>query len=325
MKLINNIEKIGKLMSKYMTILIVGIAIYSFVVPSTFTWVTPNMNTILQIMMFGVGVTISIEQFKLVLERPKDVFIGAIGQFAIMPLVEYAVCKLLNLPPEVSIGLILVGSCPGGVSSNMMSFIARGDVALSVSLITVSTLIAPIATPILTLILAGSYIEVSLSAMFLSIIKVVLIPIIAGVLCNKYLPIVSEISEKCIPMLSSIALICLVAGVISTSIDNIKTTGLSLFVAVLIHNVFGHLLGYILAKTFGMDEEKRRVVSLEVGMQNTGLATTLAINHYSVLAALPAAIAGTWQTIFSAILANYWAEKSKDKVLPLEPEYMNNK
>ncbi|MGL5329641.1 MAG: bile acid:sodium symporter family protein [Peptostreptococcaceae bacterium] len=312
MRIINNVERIGKIMSKYMTVLIVGVSIYSFVQPKTFMWVVPNMNTILQIMMFSVGVTISLEQFKLVLERPKDVFVGALGQFTIMPLVAFLVAKLLNLPPEITIGLILVGSCPGGVSSNVMSFIAKGDVALSVSLTTVSTLIAPIATPILTLMLAGNYIDVSASSMFMSIIKVVLVPIIAGILCNRYLPKISEVTEKCIPMISSISLMCLVGGVTSNSIDNLKTTGVLLFVAVIIHNVFGHLLGYILAAKFGMDEEKRRVVSLEVGMQNTGLATTLAVNHFSLLVALPAAIAGTWQTIFSVVLANYWAKKIDD-------------
>ena len=323
MGVLNNVERLGKIMSKYMTILIIGALVYSFIQPKTFLWVVPNMNTILQILMFSVGVTISIDQFKLVLERPKDVFIGALGQFTIMPIVAFLICKLMNLPPEISIGVILVGCCPGGISSNVMSFIAKGDVALSVSLTTVSTLIAPIVTPALTLILAGSYIDVSLYSMFLSIIKIVLIPIIVGILCNKYLPKVSEVTEKCIPMLSSLSLMCLVAGVTSNSLDNLKTTGVLLFIAVIIHNVFGHLLGYILAYKFGMDEEKRRVVSLEVGMQNTGLATTLAVSHFSLLAALPAAISGTWQTIFSAVLANYWSKKSEEKEIELD--VYNNK
>ncbi|WP_122638645.1 bile acid:sodium symporter family protein [Romboutsia sp. Marseille-P6047] len=240
-----------------------------------------------------------------------------------MPFVEYLICKLLNLPQDICIGLILVGSCAGGISSNMMSFIEKGDVALSVSLTTVSTLIALIATPIITLALAGSYIDVSVLSMFLSIVKVVLVPIIAGGICNKYLPRVSNEVEKCIPMqcipmLSSAALMCLVGGVTGNSIDNLKSTGILLFTAVIVHNVFGHFLGYLLAAKFGMGEEKRRVVSLEVGMQNTGLATTLAVNHFSLIVALPAAIAGTWQTIFAVILSKYWASKSKKKDTELE-------
>ena len=129
MGVLNNVERLGKIMSKYMIILIIGALVYSFIQPKTFLWVVPNMNTILQILMFSVGVTISIDQFKLVLERPKDVFIGALGQFTIMPIVAFLICKLMNLPPEISIGVILVGCCPGGISSNVMSFIAKGDVA----------------------------------------------------------------------------------------------------------------------------------------------------------------------------------------------------
>jgi len=303
------IEKIGNTVSKNLTVLVILMAAYSFFVPSTFLWVTPNMGTFLSIMMFGVGMTIKAEQFKFVLERPKDIFIGAICQYTIMPFVALAISKLLNLSPEITLGLILVGSCPGGISSNVMTYLAKGDVALSVSLTTVSTLLAPIVTPILTLFLAGTYLDVSISAMFISIVKIVLIPLILAGICNSYLPKVGIIMTKCLPLSSSILLIFLVSGSISGSADIIRSTGLLVLLSVVLLHGFGSVLGYTLAKILGLEENKRRTVALEVGMQNSGLATALAFAHFSPAVAVSAALSGPWQTIFSAMLANYWAKK----------------
>ncbi|MGL5348908.1 MAG: bile acid:sodium symporter family protein [Peptostreptococcaceae bacterium] len=307
------LNKISNVVSKNMTILIVLIGVYSFFIPTTFAWVQPKMSNILSIMMFGVGMTISIEQFKFVLERPKDIFIGAIGQYTIMPLVAYTLSRTLNLSPELTLGLILVGCCPGGISSNIMTFISKGDVALSVSLTTVSTLLAPIATPIITLLLANSQIEISINSMFISIIKTVIVPIILAIICNKVLPKVSEIMVKVLPLLSSILLMLLVSGSISASIDSIKTSGLLVLIAVMIHHTIGLGLGYFLGYKCGFTEEKRRAVCLEVGMQNSGLAITLGFAHFSPVVAMVGALSGPFQTVISAILGNYWSSKGSGK------------
>ena len=309
----NFIEKIGKIVSKNLTILVILVAVYCFFIPSTFQWVTPNMGRILSIMMFGVGMTIKRDQFKLVLERPRDVFIGAFCQFIIMPLVAFIISKIFNLSPELSLGLILVGTCPGGVSSNIMSFLAKGDVALSVSLTTMSTILAPILTPVITLILAKSYIEISIISMFISIIKTIIIPILLATLCSKLFPKINEFMNKLLPLLSSILLMMLVSGSISGSVESIKTSGIIMFLAVIIHHGIGFLLGYIIAGRCKMNENKKRVISLEVGMQNSGLATTLAFDHFTPVVSVAAALSGPLQTIFSAILANYWANKELNK------------
>lgn len=309
------IEKLGDLVSKYMAVLIVLMVGYCFIKPETFSWAMPKMGTLLTIMMFGVGMTIKAEQFKLVLERPKDVFIGAIGQFTIMPMVAYLLSRLLNLSPELTLGLILVGCCPGGISSNVMTFIAKGDVALSVSLTTVSTLIAPIATPIITLILSNSQIEVAAGNMFISIIKTVIMPIVVAVIITKFLPKVSEIMNKILPLLSSILLMLLVAGSISGNINNLKSSGLIIFLAVLLHHTIGHILGYYLAYKCGCNKTKRRAICLEVGMQNSGLANTLATAHFTPVVSVAAAISGPLQTVLDAILANYWSNRSEEGVV----------
>lgn len=311
-------DKISNLVSKNMTILIVLIGVYSFFVPTTFSWVQPKMGNILSIMMFGVGMTISIEQFKFVLERPKDIFIGAIGQYTIMPIIAFSLSRILNLSPELTLGLILVGCCPGGISSNIMTFISKGDVALSVSLTTVSTLLAPIATPIITLLLANSQIEISIYAMFISIIKTVILPIILAIVCSKIIPKISEVMIKVLPLLSSILLMLLVSGSISASIDSIKTSGLLVLIAVMIHHTIGLMLGYFLGYKSGFSEEKRRAVCLEVGMQNSGLAITLGFAHFSPVVAMVGALSGPFQTVISAILGNYWSSKNPTIVSSIE-------
>lgn len=312
------IEKISNLVSKNMTILMILIGAYSFFVPTTFAWAQPKMGTILSIMMFGVGMTISIEQFKFVLERPKDIFIGAIGQYTIMPIVAFILARLLNLSSELTLGLILVGCCPGGISSNVMTFISKGNVALSVSLTTVSTLLAPIATPIITLILAKSQIEISILSMFISIIKTVIVPIVLALLCNRLLPKLSEVMVKILPLLSSVLLMLLIAGSISASIDSIMTSGLIVLIAVAIHHTIGLALGYFLGYRAGFDEVKRRAVCLEVGMQNSGLAITLAFAHFTPVVAMVGAISGPFQTVLSAMIGNYWSTHYPNSIETVE-------
>ena len=178
--IMKTLEKLSNFASKYMAFIVLAFAGLSVFRPSTFEFAAPHVNTWLGIIMFGMGMTLRLEDFRLILTRPKDVLSGSLAQFTVMPLVAFTVAKLLNLPTEMAVGLILVGCCPGGASSNVMAFMAKGDVALSVTLTSISTLLAPFLTPALTLLLGGSSIEVSLSSMFASILKVVLVPIVLG-------------------------------------------------------------------------------------------------------------------------------------------------
>lgn len=263
--------------------------------------------------MFGMGMTLRLEDFRLVLTRPMDVFSGSLAQFTVMPLLAFIVSKLLNLPTELAVGLILVGCCPGGASSNVMAFMAKGDVALSVTLTSISTLLAPFLTPVLTLALGGTSIEVSLSAMFTSILQVVLVPIVLGLLCNRFLPRVVEEGTKLVPLLSTVCLVLIIGSIVGKNVDSLLSSGLLILVAVIIHNTCGYFLGYLVAKKVGLEEAKRRTMAIEVGLQNGGLATSLAMTHFTPMTAIPGVVSSTYHAVSGALLANYWSNKSLEK------------
>lgn len=319
--IMKNLVKLSDFAGKYMAFIVLVFAGISVLRPSTFAFASSHVNTWLGIIMFGMGMTLKLEDFKLVLTRPKDVLCGTVAQFTVMPLVAFTVSKLLNLPTEMAVGLILVGCCPGGASSNVMSYMAKGDVALSVTLTSISTLLAPVLTPALTLMLGGSSIDVSLSSMFVSILQVVLVPIVLGLLCNKFLPRVVEEGTKLVPLLSTVCLVLIIGSIVGANIDSLLSSGLLILVAVMIHNSVGYLLGYLAAKTLGLEEAKRRTIAIEVGLQNGGLATSLAMTHFSPMTAIPGVVSSTYHAISGALLANLWAnkplEKEENKVMDL--------
>ena len=261
--------------------------------------------------MFGMGMTLKLDDFRLILKRPRDVLLGALAQFTIMPTLAWLIAKSFDLPPELAVGVILVGTCPGGTSSNVMTYLARGDVALSVSMTLTTTLLAPLVTPTLTLLLAGAWLEVSFTAMMLSIVQVVILPIALGIAINAAFGGFVRRIEKLLPLVSIVAILLILGGVVSVSSEKLMSTGLIIFAAVACHNLLGYCVGFLLAKLLGMNSAKAKAISIEVGMQNSGLATSLAMVHFSPASALPGAIFSVWHNISGSIAANYLSKRSR--------------
>lgn len=304
------LSKLSNFVTKYMAIIVLLIAIIALFIPASFTWSTKYIIFLLGIVMFGMGMTLKLSDFSLVFQRPRDVCIGAVAQFTIMPLLAWGLAKAFNLPPELAVGVILVGTCPGGTSSNVMTFLAKGDVALSVAITMTTTVLAPFITPLLTWYLAGAWVYISLSAMFLSIFKVVVIPIMLGIICNKFFGNFVRRAIAVLPLISVIAIVIIVGGVVSVSAQKIMQTGLLIIGIVMLHNLCGYLLGYTLARITGLNLSKQKAVAIEVGMQNSGLATSLALMHFGAAAAIPGAIFSVWHNISGSLVANYLSSKT---------------
>jgi len=305
------LEQISNFVSRYMAAFVILIAGISLVQPWTFLWTVPFITILLGIVMFGMGMTLRFEDFKLVLQRPKDVLIGTIAQFGIMPFLAWALAHAFSLPPELAAGVILVGTCPGGTSSNVMTYLARGDVALSVSMTMASTILAPFMTPLMTLWLAGQWIDIPAEKMMLSILQVVIVPIILGLLVNRFFERSVQKAVKILPLISVIAIVLIVGGVVAANAGRIMETGALIMLVVICHNLLGYTLGFLVAKLLGMDIAKVKAVSIEVGMQNSGLATSLALLHFGPTAAIPGALFSVWHNISGSLAANYLSRRIK--------------
>ena len=288
-------------------------AVLGFVFPETFKFFGPYIVTLLGIIMFGMGLTLSLDDFREVVRRPVDVGIGVASQFLIMPLLAVLLTKIIPMSPEVAAGVILVGCCPGGTSSNVMTYLGKGDVALSVACTSVTTLAAPLVTPFLVWFFASQFLPVDAWAMFMSIVKVILVPLALGVLAQKLIPGIVKAAVPALPLVSVTGIVLIVAAVVAGSKGAIATSGLLIFVVVVLHNGIGYLLGFTAAKLTGMSLAKRKAIAIEVGMQNSGLGAALANAHFSPLAAVPSAIFSVWHNISGALLANYFARMKDDK------------
>ena len=314
-----SLEKLSAFISKYMAIFVIAIAAIALFEPWTFKWAAPKVTILLGVVMFGMGMTLRIRDFKLVFQRPRDVFIGALAQFTIMPALAWLLAKGFGLPPELAAGVILVGTCPGGTSSNVMTYLARGDVALSVSMTMTTTILAPIVTPLLTWWLAGEWVEISLSAMMLSIVQVVILPIVLGIIINTFFEASVQKVVTLLPLISVTAIVLIVGGVVSVSSQRIMETGLLIMLVVMCHNLLGYGIGFLLAKLLHMNMAKAKAISIEVGMQNSGLATSLAMLHFGATAAIPGAIFSVWHNISGSLAANYLASRTNKEEVTAEP------
>lgn len=319
------LQSASRWLSTYTSAFIIAIAVFAFFEPQVFSWVVGNIQTIiLGIIMLTMGLTLTTQDFKILASRPMDIFIGACAQYTLMPLIAYTLTKLFNLDISLAIGIILVGCCPGGVSSNIMSFLCKGDVAFSVGMTTASTLLAPFVTPLLVLWLAGQSVDVDAIGMFKNILIVTIIPVLIGFLFNlwfgnkKYFKNIQSV----MPGLSVICLACIVGGVIFSVHDPLVENGMRLFLltfcVVFCHNSLGYLLGFLTGKVFNFNQAKKRTISIEVGMQNAGLATNLASNFFMAtnpLAVVPCAISCAWHSISGTILAGLFMKfgKKEDK------------
>lgn len=304
--------------NKYFAVFVLIVAFIAYLLPDVFVGITGYITILLGIIMFGMGLTLNLSDFRIVAKKPLPVLTGVIAQFVIMPLAAFVIALVLQLPPEIAAGLVLVGACPGGTASNVMVYLAKGDLPVSVAMTTVSTLLAPLLTPLALLVLANEWLPVDPLAMFLSIFQVIIIPIALGLIVKQLFPKTVEKSVQALPIVSMAAIIAIVAGVVGANQENIAATGLLVFAAVVLHNSFGLVLGYVTAKLVGLDETKRRAVSIEVGMQNSGLGTQLATVHFTPLAALPSAIFSVWHNISGPLLVSWWGRKSQKKEEALE-------
>ncbi|MEQ1108327.1 bile acid:sodium symporter family protein [Acinetobacter seifertii] len=283
--------------------------------PEFFVWLKAYIPWILGIIMLGMGMTMTVDDFKGVLQSPKAVLIGVVAQFVVMPGLAYVLCKLFNLPPEIAVGVILVGCCPGGTASNVITYMAKGNVALSVACTSVSTLLAPLLTPAIFYLLASQWLKIDAASMFISILQVVLLPIVIGLILRTWLKRQVESYIQVMPLVSVIAIVAIVAAIIGGSKAAIFQSGLLILAVVILHNGFGYLLGFTAARFFKLPYADSKAIAVEVGMQNSGLGVALAAVHFaaSPITAVPSAIFSLWHNISGPALATYWASKHKQE------------
>ena len=343
--MVEKFYSISSWIAAHITLLVVCTSALALFVPTSFSWIeTSAITPMLGIVMFGMGLTLKPSDFKPVVMHPKDILIGELAQFVVMPGAAWALCKILNLPSELALGVILVGCCPGGTASNVICYLAKGDIALSVAMTGVSTLLAPIVTPLMVLWLAGQQIEVDAIGMFKNICIVTLLPVATGVIFN-YLGSKSvehnrqsssdeqksnwfEDTKAILPGVSVLCLAFIVGGVIYTVHPRLEENGLSLIALTLAvvtcHNGLGYLLGYMIGKLAGFTTAKKRTISIEVGMQNAGMATVLAngffatpaaiaANPLAALTVVPCAISCAYHSISGTLLAGWFRSRDGKK------------
>ncbi|MFD1588456.1 bile acid:sodium symporter family protein [Halorientalis brevis] len=306
----NSISKTAAVATKYFVVWIVVAAALALGAPSTFVPILEYVNPLLGLVMLGMGLTLQPEDIQRLVDRPIDVGIGAVTQWLVMPLAAYVLYLLLDLPDAIGVGLILVGAAPGGTASNVMTYLGRGDVALSVAITTVTTLAAPIVMPAWTLFILGESIDVTFAQMFTSIVQIVIIPVVLGFtlrfILDRYAPRVAEIGVDIFPVVSVAAIVAIVAGVVGANVENILTAGIFVLLAVVLHNGLGLSVGYGVGAATGMPEDRKRTNAFEVGLQNSGLAVALAASLFEPAAALIPALFSVWHNVSGPALANYF-------------------
>lgn len=305
-KLMKQIEKISSFLTKYIGIIIIIFSIIAFFWQDGFAWTTNYTSLFLGIAMFGMGLTIQMKDFEIVFSRPKEVIIGCIAQYTIMPILAWLLAIIFHLPNDLIIGVILVGCCPGGTASNVITYIAGGDVALSVGMTIVSTLLAPLMTPFLVYILAGAWVDVSFWAMVLSVVKVILIPVLLGILINRLFGYQIEKISEILPLISVVSIVMIISGIVAVNTQKIMSCGVLVLGVVILHNIFGMIIGLLTSQILKIEYPKATAIAIEVGMQNSGLAVTLASTNFvaNPLATLPGAIFSVWHNISGSIFAS---------------------
>lgn len=308
------LAKISDFAGKYMAIIALAVAIVALVFPGPVSAAvkTSYVNILLGIVMFGMGMTLKLSDFKVVFTKPKAVIVGILSQFVIMPVLAFLLTAVFQLPAELAVGVILVGSCPGGTSSNVMTYLAKGDVALSVGMTACTTIMAPVVTPLLVLLFAGQTVDVDVLEMFLSIVQVVLVPIAAGFLINYFFEKVAAACASVLPLVSVVGISLIIMAVVAANQAKLLTVGPLIILVVMLHNVLGYALGYLVGRVLRLTKEQMRTLSIEVGMQNSGLASSLATVHFASmpLAAVPGAVFSVWHNISGAVYANILARSA---------------
>ena len=309
---------ISQQLSRFTALVIILAAAVTFIEPATFAWVTGDTQVIvLGIIMLAMGMTLGKEDYKVLAQRPLDIFIGSIIQYTIMPILAIGVSRLFDLSPGLTLGLVLVGTCPGGVSSNIMSYLAKGDIAFSVGMTTVSTIVAPLMTPLWLNYLVGQSVEMDGWAMFRFMLLVTLLPVAVGSMLNILFQNKRWFNDvrAIMPGVAVLAFACIVGGVAAVFGDQFLQSGLVVIIAIAVHNITGYVLGYYSGTLFGMSKPKKRTISIEVGVQNAGLATGLSTKFFpgNAESAVAAAVACIWHSISGTVLANGFAWWDKRK------------
>ena len=294
------------LVTRFFVLWIILFSAAAYARPSTFENLGGLIVPMLAVIMFAMGTTLRTDDFRRVFSAPAGILAGVGAQYAAMPLLGFVVASAFGAQPLVAAGVVLVGSCPGGTASNVITYLARGDLALSVTLTAVSTLLCPFLLPALMYAYAGKWIDVPVSALFVSAFQIVLLPVFLGIVSARLLGERTRAARPFLPAVSSAAIILVVAIIVALNSGPLATVGASVLAAVVLHNILGLGCGYALAKAFGFGESAARAVSIEVGMQNSGLAAALSLLHFGPLSALPAALFSIWHNVSGAALAWTW-------------------
>jgi bile acid:Na+ symporter, BASS family len=303
------LRKVAELAGRWFAVLVVLGGLAGLVAPTQLAPIAEHIPLFLGTIMFGMGLTLRGADFALVARRPWAVLVGVALQFLVMPFLAWGVGTALGLTGAAMLGMILVGAAPGGTASNVIVYLGKGDTALSVTLTAVSTVLAPLVTPLIVVRLVGTELDVTYGSLMTSIVQIVLVPVLAGLLVRTFGGRYIESLLPYLPLVSVTGIVVVVAGIVAANSAAVLSTGLLLALAVAVHNGFGLALGYLLARAAGLDESARRAVSIEVGMQNSGLAASLATTHFSPAAALPAALFSVWHNVSGATLASFWARR----------------
>ncbi len=306
------ISYVNRVVTDYFTFWIILFSVIAYLSPTRFSGLTYLIVPVLGIIMLGMGMTLTLEDFKRILLRPRDVGVGVAAQYLIMPFFGFALAKIFGLNTLLATGVVLLGSCPGGTASNVITYLARGDVALSVTMTSISTLISPLMIPLLMYVYAGQWISVNVYSLFISTVQIIILPVVLGVAARIILKDKIGYALPILPSVSAVSIIFIVAVIVAANAGSIVAVGFSMAIIVIIQNTLGLLTGYFLARASGMDKVKSRAISIEVGMQNSGLGVALANLHFGALAALPGALASVWHNLSGSSIAWWWRTYSPE-------------
>ena len=303
------LRRLSVALTRFMGVIIIAFSALALWQPWIFSWVAPHISAMLGIIMLGMGMTLHWQDFSHVLRHPRDLGLGLLVQFGCMPLLPFALCHVFALPPELAMGMILVGTAPGGTASNVLTFIARGDVAFSVAMTAAATLVSLLLTPPLTWLLGGVWVPVDMGGLFWSIVKIVLVPVLLGLLLHHFQRGLVDRLMPFLPLASALVITLVIAGIIAVNAQNILSAGPAIFAAVIAHNLLGLAVGWFAACRLRFAPPRRRALAIEIGTQNSGLATALALAHFTPAAAIAGALFSVWQNISGALLSNFWATR----------------
>ena len=307
-------KKISKVLTKYMAVMVILIAALALFVPKSCIWIQSSwVNYLLIIVMFVMGLNMNLEDIAVVFTKPRDLILGCVVQYVAMPVLAFGLGKMFFLDEELLAGLIILGCCPGGTASNVMTYLSKGESAFSIGMTAVTNLLSPVITPVLTYLFLRKTISVDVKSMILAIIFVVIVPLLLGMVINRILSRLTENVKYILPSVADIAIFLIVASTVSHNSDRIRATGIKIIIAAILLNLLGYLFGYIFGSSFMMKMKRKKALTIEIGMQNSGMATSLAVAAFPgmAMAAVPAAVFSVWQYVSGAVLAGIFRKISK--------------